>query len=130
MSNREKLKSLRPSIPTITEANQTSRFEQFQNRVLRPILKFQNDLLIEIFQQYIQKRKGVFHKLSHEKKKDYIAQSIQKDLKFRNLLIGLILGQFTLEEYQTFQEQERELTRRMSDLLIQRIQSQFCQLDY
>ena len=38
--------------------------EKFQNDTLRPILKLQNDLLIHVFIQYCQQRKGLFFKLS------------------------------------------------------------------
>ena len=45
--------------------------ERFQNETLRPILKLQNPLLIEVFYNYIEKRKGVFFELSLPKKLDY-----------------------------------------------------------
>ncbi|MDF1867148.1 MAG: hypothetical protein P1U70_20105 [Saprospiraceae bacterium] len=124
MDNREKLITLRPPIPTITEENQTSDFERFQNRSLRPILKFQNELLIEVFKNHLQKRKGVFFNLSPEKKLAYIEQILHKDQKFRNLLVGLVIGQFSISEYLFFRKEEKELSRRVSDLLIQRLQSQ------
>ncbi len=127
MNNRARIKELRPSIPTITDTNQTSEFERFQNRTLRPILKFQNDLLTEIFKDYLQKRKAVFYKLSKEQQKEYVSKAVRQDLKFRNLVIGLVIGHFTAEEYLSFRSQEKELTRRIGDLSIQRIQSQFCE---
>ena len=50
--------------------------------------------------------------------------SIRKDLKFKNLLVGVITGHFTLEEWTTFTENEGELTKRMTNLLVQRLMSQ------
>lgn len=46
------------SIGVITE--NSSSEEKFQNQTLRPILKFQNDLFIEVFRNYATKQKGVF----------------------------------------------------------------------
>ena len=124
MQRTEELKKLRPNIPTIAIENATTAQEQFQNRVLRPILKFQNDLLVALFQQYIIKRKGIFNGLSREKKLTYIQQAIQKDQNFRNLLVGSVVGQFTLEEYQFFATEENKLTKRMMEMCVQRLQDQ------
>ncbi|MFK7773368.1 MAG: glyoxalase [Saprospiraceae bacterium] len=124
MSNRDQnLKSLRPLIPTISEKNITSESEHFQNVTLRPILKLQHDLLIQIFHQYTIHRKNVFQKLSPEKKLEYIEHSIRKDLTFRSLLIGTIVGHFTTEEYQIYAQQETELRKRLINMLIERIKS-------
>ena len=116
--------TLRPLIPTIIDKNAVNPAELFQNRTLRPILKLQNDILDAIFKNYIIKRKGVFHKLDASKRVQYIEYSIRKDLKFKNLLVGVITGHFTLEEWERFIADERELTKRMTNLLVQRLTSQ------
>jgi len=118
------IKKLRPPIPTIIDENAVSSAELFQNRTLRPILKLQNELLVSIFRQYIVKRKGTFHQLNITKKREYIEHSIRKDLRFKNLLVGTIMGHFALAEYEHFIANEGELTRRMTDLLVQRLTSQ------
>ena len=46
------------SIGTVTDRSSVE--EKFQNQTLRPILKFQNDLFIEVFRNYATKQKGVF----------------------------------------------------------------------
>jgi hypothetical protein len=69
MSSRESsLKSLRPDVLTKTIKSEMSSEEYFQNTVLRPIIKFQNDLLIAVFLQFCRKYKNVFFDLSTEKK--------------------------------------------------------------
>jgi hypothetical protein len=120
MEKREALKNLRPKIGTIMDENNISDSERFQNRTLRQILKLQNDLLVEIFKDYLEKRKGVFYKLSNDKQRAYIENCLTKDLKFRNLLIGTIIGHFTVGEYTQFKKQEKELSRRIANLLSQR----------
>jgi len=118
------LKELRPLIPTIIDKNAVSSAELFQNRTLRPILKLQNDLLDAIFRQYIIKRKNAFHKLNAPKRVEYIENSIRRDLKLKNLLVGVLTGHFTLEEWALFIADEGELTKRMTNLLVQRLTSQ------
>ena len=120
----QKLNNIRPAIPTVIEENVTSESEQFQNKTLRPILKFQNELLLEIFHQYIQKRKNKFHQLSPTKKLEYIQTNLRNDMKFRNLLTGLVVGHFTIEEFEIYKNNESELSRRIINLLIQRLQDQ------
>ena len=120
----QNLKALRPLIPTISEENITSESERFQNKTLRPILKLQNDLLLQTFQQYVIQRKNVFLKLSPEKKLDYIDNNIRKDLTFRSLLIGMVVGHFSIEEYKTYVQNENELRKRLINMLIERIKSQ------
>lgn len=122
MNREENLQKIRPTINLEIQAE--SEVERFQNEVLRPILKLQNDLLIQIFIQYCHQRKGLFFKLSEKDKSLYIDQSIRKDMKFKHYLEGTITGHFTLEEYQLFLQNEEELTKRMIHLLIQRLQSQ------
>ena len=126
MSNRDQnIKTLRPLIPTISEKNITSDSEYFQNTTLRPILKLQHDLLLQIFQHYVIQRKNIFQKLSPEKKLNYIENSIRKDLNFRSLLIGIVVGHLTFEEFELYSENENELRKRLINMLIERIKSQF-----
>ena len=122
---REKLKELRPEINSIDQAVVISPEEQFQNQVLRPILKFQNNLLLKIYQHYLEQRKGQFYKLSNPKEKlTYIEHSIQKDSKLRELLLGIVLGHFTQEEYEAYLKTEKPIRKRIINLLVQRLQDQ------
>jgi hypothetical protein len=118
----EKIKQLRPEInASIEHANDS---ERFQNETLRPILKFQNDLLLATMQFYIEKRKGEYFKISIKDRPKYIEDAIKKDLRFKSQLIGTLIGLFSVEEFQFFSENEAEMTRRAMDMLIQRLHSQ------
>jgi hypothetical protein len=102
----------------------TSKEELFQNRTLRPILKTQNDLFIEVFKNYALKQKNVFYSLSPDKKNVYIENVIQKDIKFRNSLKGIVIGLFTIEEYNDYIQNSSSLNKRMMNMLIERLKSQ------
>ncbi len=101
-----------------------SKDEQFQNSTLRPIIKFQNPLLIEAFKNYIIKHKNAFYQLNIEKRLDYIENAIQKDIKFRNSLKGIIIGQFTVEEYMAYIQNSSTLNKRMMNIVVERLKDQ------
>jgi hypothetical protein len=104
--------------------NQSSSEETFQNRTLRPILKMQNDLFIQVFINYAVKQKNVFFSLTPEKKMVYIDNVIQRDIKFRNSLKGMIIALFTLDEYAEYIRISSNLNKRMMNMLVERIKSQ------
>lgn len=115
---------IRPEIKKTQTFENMGIEERFQNETLRPILKLQNPLLIEVFQNYIQKRKGVFYELSVEKKLDYIESSLIKDQKFRNSVKGMLIGHFTVAEYKVYQQQSCSINKRMMHLVIDRLKDQ------
>nr|WP_298998743.1 glyoxalase [uncultured Allomuricauda sp.] len=123
-SRSSKLLDIRPEIPNARIHDNMSMEEHFQNKTLRPIIKMQNALLVEVFKNYVRKHKGVFYELSNEKKLNHIEKSIQKDIKFRNSLKGMIIGQFTVEEYTMYITNSSALNKRMMNMVIERLKDQ------
>ena len=122
MSSRDSyLKSLRPDILTKTIKTEMSSEEYFQNTVLRPIIKFQNELLIAVFLQFCTKYKNVFFDLSTEKKILYIESSITKDSKLRSSFRDLIIGLFSVEEYSEYLKNASALNKRMTGIIKERL---------
>jgi hypothetical protein len=107
-----------------TVSAQSSSDELFQNQTIRPILKLQNDLFIAVFINYVNKNKADFYSYTVEKKLQTIENSIQKDIKFRNSLKGIIMALFTIEEYDTYIQNSSSLNKRMMNLLVDRLKSQ------
>lgn len=103
---------------------QTSSEELFQNEVLRPILKLQNDLFVMSLSNYIVKNKIDFYSKTVEKKLSIIENAIQKDIKFRNALKGMVIGLFTIDEYSLYIKNSSNLNKRMMLMLIERLKSQ------
>jgi len=118
------LLKIRPNILSAAINDSMGLNERFQNQTLRPVIKFQNELLIAVFNNYIKKHKNKFHELSVEKKIQYIENAIQKDVKFRNSLKGIIIGAFTEEEYTMYIQDSSALNKRMMNLVIKRLQDQ------
>lgn len=107
-----------------TTTIESSQEEIFQNKTLRPILKLQNDLFIEVVRNQINKHKIDFYNFPVEKKLAYIDHLIKNDMKFRNSLKGIIIGLFTIEEYDNYIQNSSNLNKRMMNMLIERIKNQ------
>ena len=112
---------IRPVL-NLKKSSQITDEESFQNDTLRPIIKLQSPVLIESYRNYIIKHKNVFYELSNEKKLDYIENSINKNQKFRNLLKGMIIGLFTIEEYHIYKKNSSSLNKRMMNIVLKRLQ--------
>ncbi len=122
MENRDTvISSLREPVATTGETNPD---EAFQNRVLRPILKIQNDLLVDAFRNYISKYKSDFYHYPPEKKLQFIDNAIHKDIKFRNSLKGMVIGLFTIKEYANYITNSSSLNKRMMNMVIERLKNQ------
>lgn len=115
------LLSIRPQILSAKVYDGISTEESFQNKTLRPIIKLQHNLLIAVFNNYIVKHKNVFYELSLDDQLNYISNAIQKDIKFRNSLKGMVIGQFTVEEYELYIKNSSALNKRMMNLVKERL---------
>ncbi|GHA32195.1 hypothetical protein GCM10007103_12300 [Salinimicrobium marinum] len=114
---KQQLLKIRPEITSAVVSDNMRSEEKFQNKTLRPVIKFQKELLIEVFKNYVRKHKNAFLKLSIEKRLLYIENAVQRDIKFRNSLKGMIIGQFTVEEYVLYTENSSALNKRMMNLV-------------
>jgi hypothetical protein len=113
-----------------TISNQSSQEEIFQNKTLRPILKLQNDLFVEVVRNQINKHKNDFYNFPVEKKLAYIDHLIKNDMKFRNSLKGIIISLFTIDEYKNYIQNSSNLNKRMMNMLIERIKNQVQLLEF
>lgn len=124
MENRSKnVFNLRPIISEAKVTSLTTDEESFQNITLRPIAKLQNDLLLEIFKNYIVKRKNVYHTLSIQKQAEYIEHAVKNDTKLRNIIKGVFIGLFTYDEYLKYTQNNRGLNKRITNLTIERLKN-------
>ena len=111
--------------PTLGQnTTQSSEEEIFQNATLRPILKLQNDLIVLIFQNYVNQIKLPFKDFTVEKKMSSIATIISKDIQLQNTLKGIVIGLFTTEEYHYYSKTISNSNKRIKAMLIERLQSQ------
>ncbi len=115
------LSQIRPIISSALIYDTMSDDERFQNVTLRPIIEFQNELLVEVFKNYVSKHKNVFYALSLSKQLEYIENAVQKDMKFRNSLKGMVIGQFTIEEFEIYTRNSSSINKRIMNLIKERL---------
>ncbi|KRP25885.1 MAG: glyoxalase [Cryomorphaceae bacterium BACL22 MAG-120619-bin32] len=114
----------RPIISYIVNEN-TLDFEKFQNASLRPIIKMQDEFIFGLFQGYLSKRKIDFNTINISKRRAKAKSIFLKDLNFKYLILGVIIGHFSSEELQIYQENASEFNKRIIQICIQRVQDTF-----
>ncbi|WP_298763754.1 glyoxalase [uncultured Polaribacter sp.] len=117
----------RPILENIIKENM-SVTEVFQNKTLRPVIKMQHHLLIQSFKNYLFKRKIDFSTLTDQKKKSKIKGIFTKDINYKNFTLGLIVGDFTAEEFHFYANNSSEINRRILQIITKRIQDSIKEL--
>ena len=121
MENNKNQVQSRPDIQPLKITDNISEEENFQNRVLRPIIKMKHEMLIAHFKNYIASNKLPWKELGDTRKIDFIETAFTSDLAFRNEVRGLVIGQFTLEEYYQYIKMVRGSNKRMNNIIKERM---------
>ncbi len=106
----------------------TSEMEKFQNEVIRPIIKMQHNLLISFFKNYLQKRKIDFSVFPEKKKRSKISSVFKTDNNYKNITLGFVLGQFSMDEYKFYADYSSEINKRILQIIQQRIKDSISEL--
>ena len=117
--------SIRPVIKNIGSNENKNEAESFQNATLRPILKLQHDLLVAFFEHYVRKKKIDFQGLSSAKKNDLMSNVFRNDNMFKTELRGMIIGQFTVNEFDLYQNIYADTNKRILTMAKERLLSVF-----
>ena len=107
--------------PALALAKASSAEEQFQNEVLRPLLKFQNELLLELARNYIGKRHKAFNALKISAQVTLLKRASKQDPELRNILVYSVASLLTLPELPFYESHRAELNRRIVNMGLQRI---------
>ncbi len=109
------------SIRPVLNLGSKSVDEDFQNRTLRPILKLQHGIIVQVFTHFSNKQKTDITGLTQEKLDSYVRSTTKKNTVLRNQLLGLIIGQFTEDEFETYILNDSEFNKRILTMIGQRI---------
>lgn len=116
--NEEAFLEMRPEL-FLEHSSADTKIEQFQNETLRPILKLQHNLLVDLFLM----QPNVDAVLSYKSKRTVFLERIRiftQQPILKGMLLGVVMGCFTQEELQTYREHTKEYNRRIQDMLMQR----------
>lgn len=118
----EGLQSIRPKLEIpFTEAGEV---EHFQNVTLRPILKFQNGIILAQFKKYLLKFKPTFNAYNQHVQRNFIEEVLKNDPRIKNSLIASVVSVMTIREYDTYCNHKLDTNKRIVGLLIKRLQDQ------
>lgn len=121
-SRDESIVEIRPSIGEFISCD--NQFEHFQTFTLRPILKFQNPLLLLFFKEYLQCNKKQLSNLTFTAQKSLVKDCIQNDVIFKNSIIHLVVALFSNSELKFYLSHKKEINKRICQLMQKRIQDQ------
>ncbi|CAI8260909.1 MAG: Uncharacterised protein [Polaribacter sp. SA4-10] len=124
----DKRKELRPVLAKIEETEKCSVEEKFQNTTLRQVIKLQHPLIIALFQDYAITRKTILNTLTEQRIKRFIESALSKDIAFKNKMIGLIVGQFTVEEFDFYKKSSSEFNKRIFTIIKKRLKDSLLEL--
>jgi hypothetical protein len=121
----QRAKQIKSILPEITIDNSKSNsLETFQSNTLRPILKFQNDILITYFNNALKENKIEFNILTLSKKTLSINQLLKTNHALKQTLLGFMIGFFSNEEIEVYLDNKKEINKRLIAMIIERLCSQ------
>lgn len=120
---------LRPKVNIKKNISYKNDIEKFQNIVLRPILKFQNDLLLELFIFEFEKTKNKFDLINNEQKIKLIINNLKYNNKLKQILLGTIIGMFSNKNITFYKTNYSKINKRIFSMLNDRFIDQLIKLD-
>ena len=120
ISRNEQIVLLRPEIIFSDIPQPLADFQA----VLRQILKLQNPILIKIAGEFLAKKYKGFFDRDENIKKELLLQSLKKDIPFKKMMIGLIIGLLTEVEIEIYLQQEQEINKRLVEFMFKRLSTQ------
>ncbi len=108
---KDKRIGIRPKITIVSEEEYVPFSERFSNTTLRPIVTLQQHLLLAVFKRNAKSRKLILKNLSNQKLIAFVDTLLFKDGSFKQLILGLIVGQFTMDEYEQYSERIEDVDK-------------------
>ena len=123
MNRDEQLHKWRPKIKLKIEDDK-SEIEHFMHSVLRPVLKFQNEVILLLIQTAPHFSRLTWIQDSEEENRIAVNDFIQKNTVLKNQLLGTVLGMMKTFEIAFYLEHEKELKKRIIEMCVTRFHSQ------
>ena len=120
-------KKERPIIKDLVKKH-TTEIESFQNTIVRPIIKMQHPLLVASFKNYLEKRKVDLQSCSDSEINNKIKSIYNKDISYRNISLGLIIGHFSTSEFSYYINYSSEINKRIIKIIHQRVHNSLSEI--
>lgn len=96
----------------------------FLHATLRPVLKLQNDLLLQVVADFVRDHHMSLAKASPTDQERQLTELLTRNTKLRYTILGLITALFTADEYAFYRQHRAELNRRLLELAQHRVLDQ------
>lgn len=113
-------KKERPDLPEGILDGVATEAEDFQNKVLRPIIKMQSDLLIAHLNAKLDSLKVDLSLHNSLKQEEILTKLFHKDQAFKREIVGMVIGQFDTKEYESYVSVNKEINRRIVQIVLNR----------
>ncbi|GAA4366926.1 hypothetical protein GCM10023185_38400 [Hymenobacter saemangeumensis] len=123
----EALLALRPVISAAPEQDAPSA-GHFLHTTLRPVLKLQNELLLQVVADFVHDHHMPLPRLAVADQERQLAELLARNTKLRYSIIGLVSGMFTSAEYQFYRAHRPEINRRLLELAQRRVLDQVAEV--
>ena len=97
----------------------------FMHATLRPILKQKHDILCAVIRNNKILNTNILASKTELQNMALLKQFFQKNAALKNVLIGIIIGSFTIEELEFYFQYQKESNRRILEMIIARFLSEF-----
>ncbi len=114
------LLALRPVIIT-AETDAEDSVGYFLHATLRPVLKLQNDLLLDLVADFVRDHHITLRPTDQHHQ---LTELLSRNTRLRATLVGLATGQFTAAEYAFYRLHRSELNRRLLEMALHRVLDQ------
>lgn len=114
----------RPIIETIDANAHNTPVEKFQNLVIRPIIKMKSDHIKKFVGDSLSLQKSSFTDLNQDKKIEFLNAQFNNNNSFKQYIIGIVVGNFSLLELEDYLEYKKELNKRIVQIIKERTISQ------
>ena len=118
------LKSLLPEI-YFEEKETMSEGELFQNKTLRPILKYQSAGLCRLTLMYCFQMNPAFGTLSAAKKRKMVSDLLSGNQALRNQLTGMIISFFDKADWDFYDSRQKDINKRIQNMILVRVMDKF-----
>lgn len=124
MNRDEFLLHNRPAIVIENPESITEDLSKFQNFTLRSVLKLQNDVLVRICIDFLQKNYKNFSQQQSLDKVKLLQQALKSNIQLKTLLFGVIAGFLTSQELDFYLQNASEINKRLSAFIFKRVSEQ------
>jgi hypothetical protein len=120
MSRSNALLQIRPNL-NIKITTVGSEPEKFQNTVLRPILKFQHELLCYTFLNSPLILKQHFENKNKDQKRTFIIECLKSNQKLKSQIVQSVVSMMTINELSQYYSRKAEYQKRIISMASMRL---------